>query len=306
MQAPRIRTFSYHYRHKFGYPVGKIPLDIGVVCPNRARGGCIYCRPASFTPGYLNKNEDILLQIKRGKTKLLKNRFSKYFAYFQQETSTALPTDRLMPLFRAVLQDTNCIGLIVSTRPDYIEQQLLLELGELISALKKECLFELGLQSVKNSSLKLLNRNHSFEDFLETLERIKEMECFEVGAHLIFGLPGESHEDMVHSIQTVYELGIDALKLHHLQVIRGTPLEHMYNMGEVVLFSMEEYFEFLLKALPLIPAEITIHRLWSTAHPELLIAPKWNVLATDLSRALQQKMEQLDIWQGQTCRLLSK
>ena len=157
---PLLRTFSYHYHHKYGHQVGKIPLDLGMVCPNRSKGGCIFCRSASFTPGYLNKNDNISSQILRGKEKLLKNRFSKYFAYFQQETTTALPTDELMEVFQSVLKDEECVGLILSTRPDHVEQQLLNELAELVTSLEKECLFELGLQSVHSSSLDFLNRNH--------------------------------------------------------------------------------------------------------------------------------------------------
>lgn len=296
---PLLRTFSYHYRHKYGHPVGKIPLDMGMVCPNRSKGGCIFCRSASFTPGYLNKNDDISFQIMRGKKKLLKNRFSKYFAYFQQETTTALPTDLLMPVFQSVLQDEDCVGLILSTRPDYIEQQLLYELSKLVTSLSKVCLFELGLQSVHSSSLKLLNRNHSFADFVDAVERIKKMGCFEVGAHLIFGIPGESEADMLNSIRVVCGLEIQALKLHHLQVIKDTPLERMHEKGGVQLFSKDEYLRFLMRALPLIPADITIHRLWSTAHPEILVAPKWNVLATTLSRTLLQEMKEMRVYQGQ-------
>jgi radical SAM protein (TIGR01212 family) len=301
MQTPLVRTFSYHYRNKYGHPVGKILLDIGMVCPNRAKGGCIFCRPASFRPGYLNKNDDISLQIQRGKKKILKNRFSKYFAYFQQETTTALSVNLLMPVFKTVLQDEDCLGIILSTRPDHIEDQLLQELSELVISLSKECLFELGLQSVHKSSLNYLNRNHSFADFVEAVKRIKNTGCFEVGVHLIFGIPGESEENMLHTLQVVCGFEIQALKLHHLQVIKNTPLERMYEKGEVQLFSKDEYLRFLIKAIPLIPENITIHRLWSTSHPEILVAPKWNVLASALSRTLLQKMEKAGVRQGQAC-----
>jgi radical SAM protein (TIGR01212 family) len=298
MQMPLVRTFSYHYRLKYGHPVGKIPLDMGVICPNRSKGGCIFCGPASFMPGYLNKNDNIPLQVLRGKRNLLKNRFFKYFAYFQQETTTALSTDLLIPVFKTVLQDEDCLGLIISTRPDHVDQQLLEELAELVTFFSKECLFELGLQSIHSSSLNVLNRNHSFADFVDAVERIKKMYCFEVGAHLIFGIPGELEEDMLETLQVVCGLKIQALKLHHLQVIKNTPLENMYKKGEVQLFSKDEYIGFLERALPLIPADIIIHRLWSTSHPEILVAPKWNILATKLSQTLLQKMKERGIRQG--------
>ncbi len=299
MKVPYIRTFSYHYRQKYGFSVGKIPLDLGVECPNRQTGGCIFCRPASFAPGYLNNGKSIVSQIENGKEKLLKSRFIKYFAYFQQETTTSVPTEILMPVFQSVLQDTNCIGLIFSTRPDYVEQQFLDELADLATIYSKECLIELGLQSVHDTSLDLLNRNHSLSDFVDTVLRINRMGCFEVGVHLIFGIPGETESDMLESIQRVCAMKIQALKLHHLQVIKNTTLARMFQEGEVKPFSKSEYIRFLLSALPLIPASVVIHRLWATSHPDLLIAPKWNILATDLSRSLLKEMEKLGVQQGQ-------
>lgn len=155
------------------------------------------------------------------------------------------------------------------------------------------------MQSVHERSLNLLNRNHSFADFQDAVQRIKGAGCFELGAHLIFGIPGESEEEMLGSIMAVCELGVNALKLHHLQVIRDTPLQKLYEQGKVNLFSQKEYFSFLLKALPIIPAEVTIHRLWATAHPDLLVAPRWNILASSLSGALREKMAEIGVWQGQ-------
>ena len=299
MTQPRIRTFSYHYRHKYGQAVGKIPVDMGRPCPNRAHGGCIFCRPAGFTPWHLEKTDTVARQIELGKTHLLKGRFKKYFAYFQQETCTALPVKQLLPVFASLLPDPDCVGLILSTRPDYLEDRLLQPLAGLIRKTGKECLFELGLQSVHDRSLNLLNRNHSFSDFQDAALRIRAFGCFELGAHLIFGIPGESEEDMLFSVKTVCALGVGSLKLHHLQVIRDTALHSLYAEGQTPVFSLAGYIGFLLRVLPVIPAGITIHRLWATAHPDLLVAPKWGKLATSLSRMLQEKMAESGIWQGQ-------
>jgi len=299
MTDPPIRSFSHHYREKFGSAVGKIPVDMGQSCPNRARGGCIFCRPASFTPSYLKKTDEIAKQIDQGKKHLLKGRFKKYFAYFQQETCTAVDEEQLLRLLSLLLSDEACVGLILSTRPDYIEARFLDLLAEKIVPSGKDCLFELGLQTVHDHSLQLLNRNHSYDDFVRAALLIQSSGCFQLGAHLIFGIPGETEEDMLYSLRTVCSLGVDALKLHHLQVIRDTPLHTMYQQGHVSLFTLEEYFDFLLKALVIIPSDVTIHRLWSTAHPNLLVAPKWNVLASELTRTLRQKMAELGLRQGQ-------
>lgn len=303
MSSPLLRTFSVHYRQKYGQGVGKIPVDMGQPCPNRVHGGCIFCRPASFTPLYLNNTDSLARQVAAGKHRLLKGRFKKYFAYFQQETCTALPLAQLLPALESLLVDTECVGLILSTRPDYVSSQLLDRLVELVQKSGKECLFELGLQSIHERSLQWLNRHHSFADFQDAARRIQDTGCFELGAHLILGIPGETEADMLASIRAVCKLGVNALKLHHLQVIRDTPLQKLYQQGKVVLFTLDEYIDFLLQALPVIPAEVTIHRLWATAHPALLVAPKWNILASDLSEELRRKMAERGLSQGQAAEL---
>jgi radical SAM protein (TIGR01212 family) len=305
MTPPIINTFSYHYREKYGHGVGKIPVDMGQPCPNRLHGGCIFCRPASFTPSCLRNADDLLRQVTAGKNHLLKGRFKKYFAYFQQETCTSLPVEELLPMFRQLVADTDCVGLILSTRPDYIDEQLLIPLAELIHQTGKECLFELGLQTMHELSLEFLNRNHTFADFQDAVRLIQRHSCFELGAHLIFGIPGESDEDMLCSVRTVCDLGVNALKLHHLQVIRETPLEVLYKQGKATVFSLEAYLLLLMKILPIIPAEVTIHRLWATSHPDLLVAPQWNVLASTLSEKLRQKMKEKDLSQGSSAALFT-
>lgn len=301
MSCCRINSFSRHYRNKLGCSVGKISLDLGVVCPNREKGGCIYCSPPAFSPFYLQGKTDIATQLKNGKRQLKRNKYSMYFAYFQQETVTAAAQDVLLDSVKNVLGDRDCVGVIISTRPDYIADDLLMELAGVCRLSQKECLFELGLQSCHERSLILLNRNHTLKDFTNAVKRIKGYDCFQVGVHLIFGIPGESEEDMLESAAVACGQGADALKIHHLQVLQGTPLKAMYDQGEVKLFTLEQYFEFLMLLLPAIPKRIVIHRLWATSHPHLLVAPKWDILATVLSRRLLDEMERRGIEQGQNC-----
>lgn len=298
---PRIRTFSLHCRERYGQPVGKIPLDLGIRCPNRDRGGCLYCRPASFTPFFLRAEDSLVEQIRRGKRYLLRNRFRRYFAYFQQETPTILATVRLMPLLAAVLDDPDCLGLIVSTRPDRIAADLPEALADLVRQSGKDCLVELGLQSIHPRSLRLLNRNHGPEDFADAVRRLRAAGDLAVGAHLILGIPGETEAEMLATIRAVGALGVDALKLHHLQVIRDTPLATLYADGQIKVYELFQYLELLLRLLPHIHRETVIHRLWSTAHPHLLVAPRWDCLTGELSRRLQALMVERDISQGNRC-----
>lgn len=299
MEKPYIRTFSYHYREKFGTPVGKIPIDLGVTCPNRLQGGCIYCRAAAYSPGYLREKGSVASQLERGKQHLLNGRFNKYFAYFQQETPTALEDEILLDIIDEVLGQIDCVGLIISTRPDYLNETFLDLLSKRLKKVGKDCLFELGLQSAQPSSLEYLNRNHSYADFLHAVQLLQAHETFEVGVHLLFGIPGETEEDMISTVQKVCNLGVDALKIHHLQVLKDTVLEKMFEVGDIELFSKKEYLDLLIKILPLIPEDVVIHRLWATSHPEMLIAPRWNILATELSDMLRKMMDLLDIRQGQ-------
>lgn len=278
--------------------MGKIPLDVGIPCPNRQKGGCIYCRPASFTPRCLDGKKDIQGQLQLGKEQLLAGRFKSYFGYFQQETVTVLATEKLLPLFETVLQQSDCVGLIISTRPDYLSPEFTGHLAQLIEHTGKECLVELGLQSIHAKSLQLLNRNHSLHDFAVAAEEVKKYRQLQLGAHLIFGIPGESPQDMLGTVEWVCGLGVDALKLHHLQVIAETPLHELYLRGEVRLFTLEGYLELLMQVLPMIPQNVTLHRLWSTSHPALLVAPKWHVLTSDLSKQLLVRMEERSLFQG--------
>ena len=299
MSIPQlIRTFSYHYRKKLGTPVGKIPLHLGEICPNRKKGGCIFCSAPSFTPGYLIRGDSLTDQISAGKKHLLKGRFTRYFAYFQQENPTAVSTELLLSQFKKLLHDDECTGLIISTRPDSIEDQLLEGCAHLVSTLGKDCLFELGLQSMHDDTLDILNRNHSFEDFCYTFDRIRKFRRFEIGVHLILGLPGESVEQMIQTVNTVCDMGVDALKLHHLQVMQDTTLHRMYDAGEIHLMTLQEYYDLLVKLIPLIPQRVVIHRLWASAHPNLLIAPQWDTLATELSQRLRSILATKNLYQG--------
>ncbi len=295
---PLIRSFSYHYREKYGQPVGKIPVDNGYPCPNWAKNGCIFCLPASYMPEYLTKDETIELQIQQGKTTFLKQRFNLYFAYYQQGSCTVAPVDELLAQARMLLSESACVGVIYATRPDCISHALLEPLAELVAATGKECHFELGLQSADDKSLALLNRNHTVVDFEQALLKLRQYRQFSVGAHLIFGIPEETRQDMLASVQYVCGQGVDSLKLHHLQVLKNTPLAKLYEHRKFSLFSREEYVDLLLEVLPLIPAHIVIDRLWTHSHPDLVIAPKWNILPGILSDHLYAEMRKRKLSQG--------
>ena len=297
----RINTFSAHCKKKYGMSIGKIVVDLGQICPNRKRGGCIFCSPEAFSPEYVGKRKEVDSQLELGKKQLYRTRYRKYFAYFQQETCTAPPIEKLISVVQQCYCESDCVGIILSTRPDFIAPTVLDEIASLVKTAGKECLFELGLQSSRDASLKFLNRNHTVADFEKAVQAIKKYELFSVGAHLLFGIPGETEEDMTATVQYISALGIDAVKMHHLQILYDTPLYKMYLRHNYPLFSLDSYMDFLIKILPLLQPSIVIHRLWATAHPRLLVGPKWNISATRLRHLLDQKLVQCDVYQGASC-----
>lgn len=297
--AKPINTFTRYYKVKYGQPVGKIALDAGVICPNRSRGGCIYCAAVNFTPYYLGKGDPIEKQLQKGRIFLSKRNFVKYFAYFQQETPTAMATAELLPKLATPLADPDCIGLIISTRPDYVAHELLNGLQEMRKRCSKEILIELGLQSAHDATLKLLNRNHTFQDFVDAVKRIQRLDCVELGVHLILGLPGEDLRDMVVTIDEIRNLKIDYIKFHHLQVIRGTKLQAMYESEPFAVYDAHEYLAMVAELLGHIPPQVVMHRLWSTADPRLLIAPQWGAPApARLHDRLLRIMGEKGLYQG--------
>lgn len=294
----RINTFSRFCKQRFGNAIYKISLDLGEKCPNREMGGCIFCSAPSYSPGYLESQDSIAQQIGKGKKRLPKHARSQYFAYFQQETPTAYPLQKLVGCMHAVLNDTSCVGVILSSRPDYIHQPLVEEMVTLVEKYKKFFLIELGVQSVHSKSLKLLNRNHSYDDFLDARLKIASCQGVELGVHLIFGIPGETDGDMIETVRSVCETGVQHLKIHHLQVLRNTDLYQLYNAGHYSPFSLTDYIFLLTEVLQYIPYNIVIHRLWASSHPQLLVAPQWNILPTQLRKHLDDLLEERDVWQG--------
>jgi len=296
----RLNLFSHHYKTKYGNPIGKIALSAGVECPNRQTGGCIFCSPASFTPFYLQEGDSVGAQLAKGKKYLHARKFRQYFGYFQQETTTAAPETQLIASCSLVLSDPDCIGLIISTRPDYIESSFLQALRDLISCSgEKEVIFELGLQTAHDKTLRFLNRNHTFKDFVCAAGKIKQFRGFGLGVHLILGLPGESDDDMRETVSLVSRSGLDAIKFHHLQVISGTRLHQMYANNPFKVYSAREYMEILADLISFVPQTVVLHRLWSSSDREILVAPDWGGFgAHQLNQLLLGLLEKGDRYQG--------
>lgn len=299
-QMRTLRTIGRYFKERFGTRVRKIPISLqGFTCPNidgsKARGGCIYCCNESFSPSlktldstiktkmnFTLKNNPILsTQLTQLEQQFYwhanfhKEKFDvqKYMIYFQSYTNTYAPFDTLKALYDKALSLPNVVGLSIGTRTDCIEPKLL----DLLSSYTEhgfEIWLEYGVQSVFDQTLKLINRAEDMQNAPVLFKTTRE-KGIKVCAHLIYGLPNENQEMMLHSLQSVLSWGVDGLKLHPLYVIENTHLAKMYKKGEYTPISLQDYGNLIVESLKIIPPEIVIQRISSGAHEPSLLAPKW-------------------------------
>jgi uncharacterized protein len=300
MRRSRLNLFGDYARRRWGEAVGKISLHAGVRCPHRQQGGCKYCAADSFTPYYLSAGDAIPEQIRKGKAHLGRLGYRRYLAAFQHETPTAGDAAAWIAKCLIPLRDPACVGLTIGTRPDCLELESLRTFENALEAESgKPVIFELGLQSAREASLMFLNREHGVEDFQRAAAALRSRPRFEIGVHLILGIPGENLEDMRRSLECVAAAGVRHLKLHHLQVIKNTPLCAEYRARPFALPTVQEYLQWLRQLVPWIPPETIIHRLWSTCNARWLEAPHWGLKANQLLDRLERELEAHDIRQGQ-------
>ena len=215
---------------KFPYKVQKISVDAGFSCPNRdgkiSRGGCIYCNNQSFNPAYCNKDKSVSQQLEEGK-KFFARKYPemKYMAYFQAFTNTYAPLHHLQSLYEEALEVDNVVGLVIGTRPDCVDTTLLDYLQKLNS--QTMVTVEYGIETSNDNTLKLINRGHDFATTKRAVEMTAER-GITVGGHVIIGLPGETAEDSVRQADDMSQLPLDILKIHQMQIIKGTKLADIY------------------------------------------------------------------------------
>ena len=292
------KDFATYMGEKFpGIKVQKISVNAGFSCPNRdgsiGTGGCIYCDNTSFTPEYCFNSKDIRAQIENGK-KFFSRKYPqmKYLAYFQSFSNTYnRSVEDLEAIYHQALGNEDVIGLIIGTRPDILPDTVV----EMLSRLNKEktVFVELGAESSHDSTLKLVNRGHKWDDVVNSAERLNKA-GISVGLHLIEGLPGETEEMMLQTIRRAVVLPIESLKLHHLQVIKDTPLARLIDEKkiDVKTFSVEEYIDLCIKIINLVPGNIAIERFLASSPPDKVIMPKWGLKNYEFVNLLNNRLKQ--------------
>lgn len=282
MTSPHYRDFSDFLARHFNCKIQKITVNAGFTCPNRdgtkGTGGCIYCNNQSFNPGYCAPALSVSQQLNEGK-KFFARKYPdmKYLAYFQAYTNTHGEIPRLLSLYREALAVDGVVGLIIGTRPDCMPQELLDEL-KLLRYEGNFIMIEYGAESSHDQTLRLVNRCHTWSDTVDAVSRTYNA-GLPVGLHIIMGLPGESEEMMLTTIDRINTLPIDTLKIHQLQVIKGTRLALAVSSGEIQLnkFTVDEYITLCVKIIHRIRPDIAIERFVSQSPDELLISPRWGL-----------------------------
>ncbi len=298
----RYNDFPTYFRNLFSERVQKVSVDAGFTCPNRdgtkGRGGCTYCNNKTFKPTYCNLENSVSYQVQQGIHFFEKKyKTMRFLAYFQAYTSTWAPLEILIPLYEEALRHPKIVGLVISTRPDAVNEDLLNYLADLSK--KVYVMVEFGLESHLDNSLERMNRGHTFTDSVWALEQTAKRGIHNC-AHLILGLPGENRNDWLNQARIISQLPVDNLKLHQLQIHKGTVMEKQYmqNPEDFHLFSAEEYVELVADYLELLNPKIIVERFISQAPPEMLIAPKWGLKNFEFVAKVEKKLKERDTWQG--------
>lgn len=301
MKALPYNDFGAWLRSHFPYKVQKISVDAGFTCPNRdgriGRGGCTFCDNNTFNPSYCNKNSSIREQLETGK-KFFARKYPemKYLAYFQAYTNTYAPLDTLKRMYEEALGTENVVGIVIGTRPDCVNKELLDYLGSLSQQVFVSV--EYGIESTNDTTLKNINRGHSFDC---TRRAISETAArgITVGGHVILGLPGEDTQESLRQASIISQTELDILKIHQLQIIRGTRLEREYCEHPFHLYTPEEYIGLLTEYIRRLRPNIVLDRFTSQSPADMLVAPRWGLKNHEFADRLANHMRAVGAYQGQ-------
>jgi hypothetical protein len=299
----RFNAYPDHMRKKFGGRVQKLTIDAGFTCPNRdgtkGYGGCTFCLNDAFNPSYCTPSKTITQQITEG-IEFHEKRYrkaEKYLAYFQAFSNTHAPVDILAERFREALNCTGVIGLVIGTRPDCMDTgklNLLLELSE-----KHHIVVEYGIESVYNSTLKRINRLHTVEETRAAIE-MTSGKGIHVGGHLIFGLPGESRQDMLESAALVSDMPLDSIKFHQLQIFKGTEMEieFRHHPEDFNTPGEDEYLDFMVEYIELLNPAIVVERIAGETPPRYAVRKPWGPRYDQILVKFEKLLEERDTYQG--------
>ena len=298
----RYYSLNRYLRETFGEKVYKLALDAGMTCPNRdgtiGTGGCIFCSAGGSGDFAEGRCGSVAEQLERAKGRLRgKTGAEKFIAYFQSYTNTYAPVEYLEKLFSEAMAEESVVALSIGTRPDCLPEEVVALLEKLNRV--KPVWVELGLQTIHPETARYIRRGYDLHVYEDALRRLKAA-GLTVIVHVILGLPGETREMMLATID--YLAGPhrpDGIKLQLLHVLEGTDLADEYRAGKFRTMEMGAYFDLLFECLGRLPADMVIHRLTGDGPKRTLIAPKWTTDKKRVLNALRRELENRDIWQGE-------
>jgi len=282
----------------------KVVVDAGFTCPNRdgtkGVGGCTYCNNDAFNPSYCSPVEPLHSQIAKGiRFHLVRYRkATKYLVYFQPYSNTYAPLPKLKALYEEALDYPGVTGLVIGTRPDCIDEPTLEYLQHL--SRKVYIQIEYGVESCFDKTLDRINRQHDFELSRKIIKRTHEL-GIKTGAHFIFGLPGESMEEMLLYAEHISRLPLDSVKFHQLQIVKGTSMEQEFDEkpGDFFQFTLEGYIGFIVRLIERINPLVVIERFSGEVPPQYLHHSSWELIRYDaVLRLIERELERQDTWQG--------
>ena len=303
--------FPLFLKRYFPYKVQTISLNAGFTCPNRdgtkGQGGCTYCNNQTFNPEYCRTEKTIKVQLEEGK-RFFAHKYPemKYLAYFQAYTNTYAGLESLKRKYEEALSVDDVVGLVIGTRPDCMPDELLQYLENLNR--QTFLLVEYGIETTCDETLKRINRGHTYADTVETVQRTAARGIL-TGGHVILGLPGESHDDMVSQAGVLSELPLTTLKMHQLQLIHGTRMAYEYeqNPAGFHLFNdVNEYIELVIDYIEHLRPDIVPERFVSQSPRELLIAPDWGLKNYEFTARVQKRMKERGAYQGRMYKFSEK
>lgn len=296
----RYHTYNYYLKNKYHQKVAKVALNADFTCPNRdgtkGYGGCIFCS-SSGSGDYAGNVHDHLEKQFQTISQVMKRKWPEcaYIAYFQANTNTYGPLDKIKKMIAPFLNKEDVKGIALATRPDCLNEEIVQYLSTINK--QKDVYIELGLQTIHEQTSKLINRGHTFQEFLDGLVLCRKYNL-EVCVHIINGLPFETKEMMIETAKTLGQLDIQALKIHMLFVVKNTKLQQMYENHEFNMLSRQEYIDIVVEQLRYIKPEIVIERLTGDGKIDDLIAPLWSIKKVTILNDIDKKMKELDVYQG--------
>lgn len=299
---PLYNDFPTFLKRYFPFKVQKISLNAGFTCPNRdgskGLGGCTYCNNQTFNPDYCRTEKPITRQLEEGK-QFFAHKYPemKYLAYFQAYTNTYGELESLKRKYEEALAVDGVVGLVIGTRPDCMPDALLHYLEEVNK--HTFLLVEYGIESTNDETLGRINRGHTFRATADAVERTAACGIL-TGGHVILGLPGETHRSIVDQAGILSRQPLTTLKMHQLQLIRGTrmALEYEQHPEDFHLFDVEEYIDLVIDYVEHLRPDLVLERFVSQSPKELLIAPHWGLKNYEFNHRVQKRMKELDAYQG--------